>query len=35
MRGANIDPRFHNMMHAGNTFILSLPMMRASPQFGE
>ncbi|NLT37894.1 MAG: AAA family ATPase [Methanomassiliicoccus sp.] len=35
MRGANIDPRFHNMMHAGNTFILSLPMMRASPQSGD
>lgn len=32
MRGANIDPRYHNMMHAGNTFILSLPLMRQSGQ---
>ncbi len=35
MRGANIDPRYHNMMHAGNTFILSLPMMRMSAHFGD
>jgi KaiC/GvpD/RAD55 family RecA-like ATPase len=29
MRGANIDPRFYCMMHAGGSFILSVPMNRA------
>jgi KaiC/GvpD/RAD55 family RecA-like ATPase/predicted nucleic acid-binding Zn-ribbon protein len=30
MRGANIDSRYHTVMVAGGTFILSIPMMRAS-----
>lgn len=29
MRGANIDPRFYNMMHAGGSFILSIPINRS------
>lgn len=28
MRGANIDPRFYCMMHAGGSFIFSVPMNR-------
>lgn len=28
MRGANIDPRFYYLMHAGGSFILSVPMNR-------
>ena len=28
MRGANIDPRYYCMMHAGGSFILSVPMNR-------
>jgi KaiC/GvpD/RAD55 family RecA-like ATPase len=35
MRGANIDPRYHNLMHAGNDFILGLPLMRMSGQYGD
>ncbi len=30
MRGANIDPRFYCMMHAGGSFILSVPMNRCA-----
>jgi KaiC/GvpD/RAD55 family RecA-like ATPase len=29
MRGANIDPRHYNMMHAGGSFILSMPINRS------
>jgi KaiC/GvpD/RAD55 family RecA-like ATPase len=32
MRGANIDSRYHAVMHAGDTFILSVPMMRSGTQ---
>jgi len=32
LRGANIDPRYFNLMHAGGSFVLSLPMMRTSAQ---
>jgi KaiC/GvpD/RAD55 family RecA-like ATPase len=33
MRGANIDPRYYALMHAGNSFILSVPLMRAPSQY--
>jgi KaiC/GvpD/RAD55 family RecA-like ATPase len=35
MRGANIDSRYHTLMHAGGSFILSVPMMRATSQSPE
>jgi KaiC/GvpD/RAD55 family RecA-like ATPase len=35
MRGANIDSRYYALMHAGGSFILSVPMMRASSQSPE
>lgn len=35
MRGANIDPRYYALMHAGGSFILSVPMMRSTSQSSE
>jgi KaiC/GvpD/RAD55 family RecA-like ATPase len=32
MRGANVDPKFYCLMHAGGSFMLSVPMMRANTE---
>jgi KaiC/GvpD/RAD55 family RecA-like ATPase len=35
MRGANIDPKYYALMHAGGSFIISVPMMRSTSQSSE